>query len=149
MEFSANVYGNGYFIDADNLTQKLFSRSGNRVFTGPTDLVSWGNNTEKIAVKSQDNAVFLVKTDNVAICNVELKGCSDASLVAQNENGTSYTDLGKLDYCGTVLEVASDNVTVSYSRRTTEERCCAFSAKPRLVLPTCKAIRNPSKRKLP
>lgn len=116
VEFSANVYGNGYFIDADNLTQKLFSRSGNRVFTGPTDLVSWGNNTEKIAVKSQDNAVFLVKTDNVAICNVELKGCSDASLVAQNENGTSYTDLGKLDYCGTVLEVASDNVTVSYSR---------------------------------
>lgn len=116
VEFYRSVYGNGYFIDADNLTQKLYDYAGFRIFSGPIDLVRWGNGTETMAVKSQDHIIFLVREDNVEINNIELKGCSDSSMVATDENGNNVTDLGKLDYCGTVLEVAGDNCKISYSR---------------------------------
>jgi hypothetical protein len=113
IEFTNNVYGNGYYIDANNITRSI-DKYNYSVFNGPLDLVAlkYDNNSSGNArIKAQDNIVFVVKKDNITINNVELKGCSDSSLI---ENG--QTNLGKLDNVGTVLEIIGDNVSLLYSR---------------------------------
>lgn len=116
LEITTNVYGNGYSIDADALTVKVNSRfsSFNTKFNGSIDLVRYSQEGKMNAtVKAQDNVVFLVKKDDISINNVELKGCSDQSIL--NETRDSV-DLTKLDNVGTVLEIVGDNCSVSYSR---------------------------------
>lgn len=114
VNFTASVYGNGYSINGEYITRSK-AYTGYSVFNGPLDLVRLNyenNSSQNASVKAQDNIVFVVQNDNVVIENVELKGCSDASL--KDENSSSI-NLGNLDYCGTVLEIIGDNCTVSYS----------------------------------
>ena len=113
IEFTNNVYGNGYYIDANNITRSI-DKYLYSVFDGPLDLVALkyeNNSSGNAKIKAQDNIVFLVKKDNITISNVELKGCSDKVLI---DNG--QTNLGKLDNVGTVLEIIGDNVNLLYSR---------------------------------
>ena len=113
LEITSNVYGNGYAIDASNITRAV-DKYNYSIFNGPLNLVAlkYGDVTNGNAkVKAQDNIVFLVKKDNVSINNVELKGCSDSSLLDGGQ-----VNLGKLDNVGTVLEIMGDNTEVNYSR---------------------------------
>ena len=113
VEFTSNVYGNGYFIDGNNITRSV-DKYNYSVFNGPLNFValSYDNNSSNNAkIKAQDNIVFLVKKDGISLNNVELKGCSDSSLIEGNK-----TNLGKLDNCGTVLEIVGDNTSLLYSR---------------------------------
>ena len=113
VEFKANVYGNGYFIDGNNITRSI-DKYGYSVFNGPLNFValSYDNTSKSNAkIKAQDNIVFLVKVDGITITNIELKGCSDSSLIEG-----SKTNLGKLDNCGTVLEIVGDDTALLYSR---------------------------------
>ena len=113
IEITGNVYGNGYYINADNITTSI-DRYNYSVFNGPLDLIAlkYGNNSNGNAkVKAQDNIVFLVKKDNIVLSNVELKGCSDSSLVESGQ-----INLTKLNNVGTVLEIVGDNVSLLYSR---------------------------------
>ena len=76
------------------------------IFKGPLDLVAlrYGNISNGNAkVKSQDNIVFIVNKDNISINNVELKGCSDTSLIESGQ-----VNLSKLNDAGTVLEIVGD-----------------------------------------
>lgn len=99
VEFKNSVYGNGYEINADYITQAKDSTGVPLLFKGPLDFVSIAN----ASVKAQDNIVFLIRTANIAIDNVVLKGCSDESLY---ENDA--LNLAKLNYVGTTLEVCSN-----------------------------------------
>lgn len=113
LEITANVYGNGYYIDANNITKSI-DKYNYSIFNGPLDLVAlrYGNNSSGNAkVKSQDNIVFLINKDNITLNNVELKGCSDSSLIE-----SSQINLNRLNNVGTVLEVVGDNVSLLYSR---------------------------------
>ena len=112
VELTNNMYGNGYSINANNITFAK-EKYGYRVFNGPLDLVAlkYGNISDQNAkVKSQDNIIFVVKKDGINITNVELKGCSDSSIIQNNQ-----TNIGALDYCGTVLEIIGDNCNLAYS----------------------------------
>lgn len=113
-EITTSLYGNGYSIDADALTRQLDKKGGSPLFRGPLDLVRYAENgTQNASVKAQDNIVFLVKNNGITISNVELKGCSDKSIL--DKEGKSI-DLTLLDRVGTVLEVVGDDCTISYSR---------------------------------
>lgn len=116
VEISTDIYGNGYAISADNLTWQLYKKYGYRLYRGPLDLVRYNkdyNGSENnLAVKSQDDIIFVVLRDNINIINVELKGCNDESLIDVNGN----FDLTNLDYCGTVLEIIGNNCNIKYSR---------------------------------
>lgn len=116
VEISTDLYGNGYSISSDNITQKLYSKYGYRIFRGPLDLVrynkEYNGGENNLAVKAQDNISFVVLKDNIKITNVELKGCNDESVISS----TGEYDLTNLDYCGTVLEIIGNNCEVSYSR---------------------------------
>ena len=112
-EFTTNVYGNGYSIDADNITQSA-KKYNYSIFNGPLDLLalSYGNTSAGNArIKAQDNIVFVVRNNGININNVELKGCSDSSII---ESGQA--DLSKLNNVGTVLEVIGDDLNLNYSR---------------------------------
>lgn len=116
MEITTSIYGNGYSIDADCLTIKVNSRFStfNARFNGPIDLVRYSQEGKMNAtVKAQDNIVFLVNKNGISINNVELKGCSDSSILSESRDSV---DLTKLDNVGTVLEIVGDNCSVSYSR---------------------------------
>lgn len=98
IEFKKDVYGNGFEINADKFTQCKDDATGlPKIFKGPLNFVA----ISSASVKGQDNISFLVRTDNVLINNVVLKGCSDDSL---NEDG--QFNLSKLNYVGTTLEIA-------------------------------------------
>ena len=113
-EITTSLYGNGYSIDADALTRQLDKKGGSPLFRGPLDLVRYAESgTQNASVKAQDNIVFLVKNNGITISNVELKGCSDESIL--DKEGKSI-DLTLLDRVGTVLEVVGDDCTISYSR---------------------------------
>ena len=107
LQFRNDVYGNGYVINADNVTNVSDSdRFENKaLFNGPLNLVAMGN---MASVKAQDNVCFAV-FENVTISNIELKGRNLESI-----NG--MVDLTDLDYAGTVVEVLGDNVNIEYSR---------------------------------
>ena len=113
LEFTQNVYGNGFSIDVNNITRAI-DKYNYSIFNGPLDLIAlkYGNvSSGNAKVKGQDNIVFLVKKDNISLNNVELKGCSDSSLIEQGQ-----ANIGKLNNVGTVLEVVGDNFDLLYSR---------------------------------
>ena len=113
LEITSNIYGNGFAIDANNITRSI-DKYNYSIFNGALDLVAlkYGNTSSNNArVKSQDNIIFLVKKNGISINNIELKGCSDSSLI---ESGK--TNLAKLNNVGTVLEVVGDNTSLKYSR---------------------------------
>lgn len=98
IEFKNHVYGNGFEINADKFTQCKDATGVPKIFKGPLNFVA----ISSASVKGQDNVSFLVRTDNVLINNVVLKGCSDDSL--HEEDGRF--NLSKLNYVGTTLEIA-------------------------------------------
>lgn len=109
VEFKNDIYGNGYEINANNLTNGIeatgqnvdgiFSRQG-----GPLHFVSASESTSSMAsVKGQDNICFAVY-ENVNINNVTLKGMNDVE------------DLTDLNYAGTTVEVLGDNVNINQTR---------------------------------
>lgn len=98
IEFKNHVYGNGFEINADKFTQCKDATGVPKIFKGPLNFVA----ISTASVKGQDNISFLVRTDNVLINNVVLKGCSDDSL--HEEDGRF--NLSKLNYVGTTLEIA-------------------------------------------
>lgn len=97
IEFRDDVYGNGYEINADKFTQCKDAAGLPLIFKGPLNFVAISN----ASVKGQDNISFLIRTDNVLINNVVLKGCSDDSL---KEDGKF--NLSNLNNVGTTLEIA-------------------------------------------
>lgn len=97
IEFKNHVYGNGFEINADKFTQCKDATGLPKIFKGPLNFVA----ISSASVKGQDNISFLVRTDNVLINNVYLKGCEEESL---KEDG--QFNLSKLNYVGTTLEIA-------------------------------------------
>ena len=98
IEFKKDVYGNGFEINADKFTQCKDATGLPIIFKGPLNFVA----ISSASVKGQDNVSFLVRTDNVLINNVVLKGCSDDSLLEED----GQFNLSKLNYVGTTLEIA-------------------------------------------
>lgn len=98
IEFRNHVYGNGFEINADKFTQCKDATGVPKIFKGPLNFVA----ISSASVKGQDNISFLVRTDNVLINNVVLKGCSDDSLLEED----GRFNLSKLNYVGTTLEIA-------------------------------------------
>lgn len=98
IEFKKDVYGNGFEINADKFTQCKDATGVPKIFKGPLNFVAIAS----ASVKGQDNVSFLVRTDNVLINNVVLKGCSDDSLLEED----GQFNLSKLNYVGTTLEIA-------------------------------------------
>lgn len=98
IEFKKDVYGNGFEINADKFTQRKDATGLPIIFKGPLNFVA----ISSASVKGQDNVSFLVRTDNVLINNVVLKGCSDDSLLEED----GQFNLSKLNYVGTTLEIA-------------------------------------------
>lgn len=98
IEFRNHVYGNGFEINADKFTQCKDTTGVPKIFKGPLNFVA----IPSASVKGQDNISFLVRTDNVLINNVVLKGCSDDSLLEED----GQFNLSKLNYVGTTLEIA-------------------------------------------
>lgn len=98
IEFKNHVYGNGFEINADKFTQCKDATGIPKIFKGPLNFVA----ISSASVKGQDNISFLVRTNNVLINNVVLKGCGDDSL--HEEDGRF--NLSKLNYVGTTLEIA-------------------------------------------
>ena len=63
------TYGNGYYIDANNITRSV-DKYNYSVFNGPLDLVALKYENTSAAnarIKAQDNIVFLVSKDNISI----------------------------------------------------------------------------------
>lgn len=98
IEFKNHVYGNGFEINADKFTQCKDATGIPKIFKGPLNFVA----ISSASVKGQDNISFLVRTNNVLINNVVLKGCSDDSLLEED----GQFNLSKLNYVGTTLEIA-------------------------------------------
>lgn len=98
IEFKNHVYGNGFEINADKFTQCKDATGLPKIFKGPLNFVA----ISSASVKGQDNVSFLVRTDNVLINNVVLKGCRDDSLLEED----GQFNLSKLNYVGTTLEIA-------------------------------------------
>lgn len=98
IEFKNHVYGNGFEINADKFTQCKDATGVPKIFKGPLNFVA----ISSASVKGQDNISFLVRTNNVLINNVDLKGCSDDSLLEED----GQFNLSKLNYVGTTLEIA-------------------------------------------
>jgi|GEM_PF-454117 len=101
IEFKNDVYGNGYVVNADNFTMAKNSVGNPLLFKGPLDYVA----IMTASVKAQDNIVYLVREKGITINNIDLKGCSDASLRADDNSGM---DLTKLNTAGTTLELSGD-----------------------------------------
>lgn len=113
IKFTNNCYGNGYVLNADNITNlvdgtnSLYSFAK---FRGPLDLVAIPN----ASVKAQDNICFIASS-NVMLNNVELVGA--------NMRGVDNSDLNQLNYVGTVLEIMGDNVKIVNSRIRNGRNC--------------------------
>jgi len=106
IKFTNNVYGNGFSLNANNITNVVDSTGALypwSVFNGPLDFVAIAG----ASVKAQDNVAFLVD-DNVILDNVELVGA--------NLSGNATSDLTQLNYVGTTCEVVGDNVKIVNSR---------------------------------
>lgn len=107
VEFKADVYGNGHFIDAENYTNAK-DGTGNPAFGDlyrePLYFVKCGNIA---SVAGQDNCAFLVRTDGVTLYGVNLLGCSDSSLYEHSGGKESY-NVSLLNGVGTVLDINAD-----------------------------------------
>lgn len=106
-EFANNIYGNGYMLNTQYITNILDSTGqfpSYAVFTGPLDFVAAYIDGAKIAsVKGQDNISFLVRKDNIVLENVTLAGCDDETLYDGDK-----MELNLLNHLGTTLEIMSD-----------------------------------------
>ena len=122
IEFRNDLYGNGYIINAHNVTYKIQKNEKNGVieriqdpnalFQGPLNFVMMREDDgATTSVKAQDNICFAIY-ENVNIYNVELRGCD----LEGDEDGNQ--DLVDLDYIGTTVEVLGDNVNIAYARLT-------------------------------
>lgn len=115
ISFKADVYGNGYQINAHNVAYGLDSTDAlkdSALFRGPKNFVSLTDSEgSAMSVKAQDNICFAVYQD-VSLNNVELKSCD---LKADPSGNFDLTDL---NYVGTTVEVLGDNVNINYSRLT-------------------------------
>ena len=115
ISFKADVYGNGYQINAHNVAYGLDSTDAlkdSALFRGPKNFVSLTDSEgSAMSVKAQDNICFAVY-QNVSLNNVELKSCD---LKADPSGNFDLTDL---NYVGTTVEVLGDNVNINYSRLT-------------------------------
>ncbi len=118
VKFSKNLYGNGFTLNAHNLTYrddatgKITSES---IFRGPLNFASFNG---AASVKGQDNIVFLVDQD-VTINNVILTACNELSdiISSQTQKASPKTvDLNMLNHVGTTVEVMGDNVNIINSR---------------------------------
>lgn len=111
-----DIYGNGYEINAHNLTYGLDSNDQlktDALFRGPLNFVALSESGgSSISVKGQDNIAFGLY-EGVSLVNVELKSCD---LIPDETNGTY--DLTDLNYSGTTVEILGDNVDINYSRIT-------------------------------
>lgn len=105
MEFKADVYGNGFDINAEYIANGVDGTGTPAIFRGPLVFVEY-----KVAasVAGQDNIAFLVRTDGVTLYGVNLLGCSDSSLFEQDSNGNAVYQLNNLNKLGTTLEINSD-----------------------------------------
>ncbi len=100
IRFTADVYGNGYELNAHRITTL---QGSDYDFSGPLDLVRFNYMSASYSVKEQDNVCFLVEAEQpITLTNLTLKGRDDVS------------DLTLLDHTGTVLECLTD-CTLSYS----------------------------------
>ena len=120
VEFKNDVYGNGYIINAHEITYKLIDdgnggklQDESALFQGPLNFVMIKeDNGATISVKAQDNICFALH-EGVTVRNVELRGCD-----LEHDADTQKTDLTHLNYIGTTVEVLGDDVTIAYSRLT-------------------------------
>lgn len=113
ISFKADVYGNGYTINAHNVAYGLDSTGAlkqDALFKGPLNFVSMSESESSlVSVKAQDNICFAV-FENVTLNNIILKNCD----LTADQNG-NY-DLTDLTYVGTTVEVFGDNVNINHSR---------------------------------
>jgi len=112
VRFNNNLYGNGYALNADNITNVTDGTGAPysfSVFKGALDFVKVksSNGTDTSSVKGQDNIAYVIG-ENVRIDNVQLIGA--------NMRGNSSTDLNQLNNVGTTVEVVGDNVQIVNSR---------------------------------
>ena len=113
IKFTNNVYGNGYYLNANNISNMVDGTNSLypfAVFRGPLNLVA----IPEASFKAQDNICFIA-SNNVMLNNVELIGA--------DLNGLETTDLSHLNYVGTVLEVMGDNVKIVNSRIRNGRNC--------------------------
>ena len=112
ISFKNNVYGNGYVVNAHNITHQLDATGAlkeDALFRGPLNFVAVSESgASAVSVKGQDNIVFAVY-EGVKINNLKLKGCDLSAAEG------SY-DLVDLNYTGTVVEVLGDNVEFNFCR---------------------------------
>lgn len=106
--FKSNVYGNGHTINLHDLVypSEVDPSTGiaipgiNDVFASdPLQFVAAAG----LTVYGQGNAGFLVQKDNIVLDNLVLKNCNNVN------------DLSNLNYVGTVLEVAGNDITLKNS----------------------------------
>ncbi|MBQ7356691.1 MAG: Ig-like domain-containing protein [Clostridia bacterium] len=113
LEFKNDIYGNGYTINASNVTMQLDSTGSlkhDALFRGPLNFVSMTEDGASAAsVKAQDNVCFAV-FEGVKVRNVKLYGCT---LEADADGKLDLTDL---NYVGTTVEVFGDDVSFKYVR---------------------------------
>ena len=113
LEFKNDIYGNGYTINASNVTMQLDSAGAlksDALFRGPLNFVAaTGSESSAASVKAQDNVSFAI-FEGVNVRNVKLYGCT---LEADSEGNLDLTDL---DYVGTTVEVFGDDVDFKYTR---------------------------------
>ena len=120
ISFKANVYGNGYEINANNVVtigNVGFFDNGQpkidldiAIFAGPLNFVGLSDgkgNGGAVKVAAQDNICFAA-FDNVTLNNVVLTG---RNMISENDE----YNLQQLHYAGTVVE-AFGNVNIEYSR---------------------------------
>ncbi len=106
LEFTADVYGNGHEIDADNFTHCLESGGEHKpildLYSGPLYFVNAKGNLAHVA--GQDNCAYLIRTDGIKLYGISLLGCSDSSINSGSSEATS-ADLNNLNLTGTTLEI--------------------------------------------
>lgn len=104
MEFKADVYGNGFDLNAENFTNATDASGKPQIFCGPLVFVEYKG---VASVAGQDNCAFLVRTDGVTLYGVNLLGCSDDSLF-EEQGGVATYQLNNLNKLGTTLEINAD-----------------------------------------
>ena len=119
LQFHEDLYGNGYTINAGNVTmEKGIGANENRVpaegalFQGPLNFVELViSESNKVSVKAQDNICYAIY-DDVDLTDVNLRGCT---LEADDQGEINLVDL---NWVGTTVEVLGTNVNIQYSRLT-------------------------------
>lgn len=108
-----DFYGNGYCINAHNLTyptkmnnsnNEIFTPEEDQLFKGPLPFIIIGNSDlPLVKAYGQDNIGFYVDGDNIVLNDVYFKNANYSTILQNN------------DYIGTVLEINGDNVVIKNS----------------------------------